>query len=312
MIITSLWGVNYTGLFSSNAQNDNTITTEIFFSIFAFLLYFLISLAYYIFSVADGQTLGNKFVNSELIDANGNPPGYAKALVRYVTKTLFSDILIIGYLWVLWDKNKQTLHDNLAGTICITSTTSIYLDQAIKAAPTKGRAEVVASHLNTVIPKGIAIKSKQFMLSALILLAVCGAGEFLLLPKSPPLVMSTVLSGHTDPITSVAWSPDGKTLASGSEDSTIRLWSADGKALATLGETNPNNLIYSVAWFPDSKILVSSSPYDSLLFWSADGKESINSKSHISYIKNLTWSPDGKFLAGITEYDTVQLWTARN
>ena len=45
----------------------------------------------------------------------------------------------------------------------------------------------------------------------------------------------TRTQGHTSPVTSVAWSPDGRQLASGSRDNSIRVWDAEsGKSVATL------------------------------------------------------------------------------
>src|SRR5262245_62148243 len=83
-------------------------------------------------------------------------------------------------------------------------------------------------------------------------------GLVLLTPSTVPAQALTTFQGHTDPVTSVCFSPDGTRLASGSRDETVRVWNArTGKEQRTLkGHTDT---VTSVGFSPDGKRIASGS-----------------------------------------------------
>ena len=169
----------------------------------------------------------------------------------------------------------------------------------------------------------------------------------ILLWEVPSRQLQLTLKGHKGEIKALVFAFDGKTLASGSKDGTIRLWdtstgdqttsfssdlntalafSADGKTFASTHNkgiklwdiTTGNELrslkgdigiCYALAFSADSKILASGSHDGTIFTWDvATGSELTTFKGHENWIKALTFSPDGKTLASGSEDGAIFLW----
>ncbi|KAF9505148.1 hypothetical protein BS47DRAFT_1322404, partial [Hydnum rufescens UP504] len=124
-----------------------------------------------------------------------------------------------------------------------------------------------------------------------------------------PQSLSTLI-GHSDTVNSVAFSPDGLWLVSGSWDHTLFLWDAvSGTHIATLH--SHSDKISSVAFSPDGLHLASGSLDHTICLWDAIlGVHIATLQSHSDFVRSLAFSPNGLWLASGSSDQTICLWDA--
>jgi uncharacterized RDD family membrane protein YckC len=84
------------------------------------ILIFVWSIGYYVcFWSAGGQTPGKMILGIRVISTSGEIISLPRALLRYFGYIVSSFIIYLGFLWVIWDKDKQGWHDKIAGTYVV-------------------------------------------------------------------------------------------------------------------------------------------------------------------------------------------------
>ncbi|MEM7712191.1 MAG: WD40 repeat domain-containing protein, partial [Cyanobacteria bacterium P01_A01_bin.68] len=124
------------------------------------------------------------------------------------------------------------------------------------------------------------------------------------------------LEGHKDVVWDVNFSPDGKFLASGSRDKSIKIWRTDGSLLQSLKSAHDES-ITSLNFSPDGSLIASASQDKTVKIWRknlATGKfdlQPVTTLEHNDFVSTVNFSPDGKLLAtGSSDNDDniVLIW----
>ncbi|KIK71627.1 hypothetical protein GYMLUDRAFT_119968, partial [Collybiopsis luxurians FD-317 M1] len=124
--------------------------------------------------------------------------------------------------------------------------------------------------------------------------------------------LQAILQKHTGSVESVAFSPDGKRIVSGSRDNSVQIW--DGETGEPLGQPLKGHTddVNSVAFSPDGKRIVSGS-FDMLVqIWDAETQEPIGQplEGHTGSVRSVAFSPDGKRIVSGSGDTSLWIWNA--
>lgn len=128
----------------------------------------------------------------------------------------------------------------------------------------------------------------------------------------PALKLRHTLRGHTHNVYRMALSPDGRFLATPSEDKTVRLWDVkSGQFLQTLKH---QAAVICVGWSPDGATLVTGDGFpNAVCHWNVATRQRLQIlKGHGGFVIDLAWSPNGRILASCSEDGMIWLWKVAN
>ncbi|KAJ6565680.1 quinon protein alcohol dehydrogenase-like superfamily [Mycena sp. CBHHK59/15] len=122
-----------------------------------------------------------------------------------------------------------------------------------------------------------------------------------------------IFQGHSSGVTSIAFSPDGVRIVSGSEDDTVRVWDARTGDIVAGPFEGHSDWVTSVAFSPDGARIVSGSNDHTVRVWDARTGEIVAGpfEGHSKWVTSVAFSPDGARIVSGSWDQTVRVWDAR-
>jgi WD40 repeat protein len=181
------------------------------------------------------------------------------------------------------------------------------------------RQQAEISRASELAAQSVSLREKNFIVS---LLLGVEAYKGLASPKVQGVLLDNAqanpkldqfLNGNTGPVVSAVFSPDGKTLASGTYDKDILLW--DVKTRQPVGKLSGHtDIIRSIAFSRDGSMMASGSEDKTVILWDMKTRRPIGKplNGHKDVLTSVGFSPDGKTLASGSDDKTIILWDVKN
>ncbi len=128
-------------------------------------------------------------------------------------------------------------------------------------------------------------------------------GNIGMLAQAPRLLVPVA---HTGEVTSAVFSPDGKSVLTGSWDYTAKLWDLQGRELQTFA--GHAEAVNSVAFSPDGQKVLTGSEDQTAKLWDLQGRELQTFSEHAAAVNSVAFSPDGKSVLTGSRDKTAKLW----